>query len=1033
MKITKVNIHAFRLFGEETVDFSAKRDGGKPANFVALYAPNGFGKTSFFDSMEFCMTGKIHRLNENLQENANEDKSHSGNKSFVHNKDLPEEHVSVEMDFDDRNSIVRTCNPDEEYQILQGEGENAFFTNAILSQDFFSEFISNKDAKSRFEIFTKRFKETEGLLDYRLWLKETYTSCGRKITSLDRQIRDKIAQLNQEIANMDLKAKLSDVLSNLKTVGISVDVKDSFSEKYLKELMLQAKIWQEQSSKQYEKLKSLITAFQKVVSGTEELPCIYQLPTLLEKKETIQKEVNELRHRLADIKRFMDLSEQLFKLQELETESKEKSDRLKFLIDHYEEFCEIGKKIVSKQLYVEKQNAKTEAILKNKDIVAKQLSLLQEELATLTSKQVAVVEKLKHLHESYEEMNKLKTSFDEDSKNLVIAQSKKEDLDKELLSLRIQSGKLHSLYESLCERKVNLTEDLFVKEMKGIVDVLYQIRDIEKEIGDVDTAIAEKKSYLGDIETLVVNSRAILSKIEGGVCPLCGNDYHSQEALLESISTNTIVEKSIQLDIQKREQLISSQKELNSQKEQLFTDLIATVDEHLQKTEILLQESKSSYDKIAKDISELTIRIGQNQSRLKDAHTELEGIPEDKMQQMLENKKKQYADYILAKQDRLKSLEEENSKKDAQLAEIKKKLETVYKEISVAKSAEFYIEYVSKSGIDNVTDATLSQWISLHKEEVANAMNLQAQIQNSNKELDVLKERNVIVEQKIFLQKLCDERTVQVHQIDKKRRQILAYLEAECHLSDIQSQSCDQDMISVFEQNRKRLKTLLEEQDKHQTALGDYISVLHLIEKFIRNKRIEDDLSDLRKQEEKKRHLRDACKEEIDGVQHHLEKFVDSYFELDLINRLYNAIDPHPDYKEIQFKCDFKLKNPRLKVLLNSREDGKESIVPNLYFSTAQINILSFCIFLAKALFTTDNEGKNIDCIFIDDPIQALDDINILSIIDLLRNVAFSMDKQIVLTTHDRNFFELLQKKVPDTLFNSRFITLPERGKFAYV
>lgn len=216
-------------------------------------------------------------------------------------------------------------------------------------------------------------------------------------------------------------------------------------------------------------------------------------------------------------------------------------------------------------------------------------------------------------------------------------------------------------------------------------------------------------------------------------------------------------------------------------------------------------------------------------------------------------------------------------------------------------------------------------------------------------------------------------------------------------------------------------------------VLGDYISVLHLIEIFLGNKRIEAELFNLRKQEEKIKHLKESFKEEIDGIQHYLEKFVDSYFELDLINRLYNAIDPHPDYKEIQFKCDFKLKNPRLKVLVNSREDGKESIVPNLYFSTAQINILSFCIFLAKALFATDDEGKSMDCIFIDDPIQALDDINILSIIDLLRNVAFSMDKQIVLTTHDRNFFELLQKKVPDTLFNSRFITLPERGKFAYV
>lgn len=505
MKINKVNIHAFRLFGDESVDFSAKKDSRKTANFVALYAPNGFGKTSFFDSMEFCMTGKIHRLEDKLSENASEDKTHSGKKSFIHNKDLPGERVFVKMEFDDRNPIERTCNPNEEYQILQGVRENAFFTNAILSQDFFSEFISNKDAKSRFEIFTKRFKETEGLLDYRLWLKEKYTSSGRQITSLGKQIKDKTAQLNQEIVNVDLKAKLSDVLVSLKSVGISVDIKESFSEKYLKELMFQAEIWQEQASKRHEVLVSLITAYQKVESGTDGLSSIYQLPSLVERNNAIQEDVNDLLHRIADIKRYTELSEQLIRLQEFEVESKGKSKRLEFLIAHYLQFCEIVKELTSKELYVEKQNAQIEEVLKSKDITAKQLSLLQDELSNLTRKQIAVIEKLEHLHEGYKEMSKLRVSLDEESKSLAIAQSKKEDLDKEVLSLRSKLSKLHSLYESLCERKVNLTDSLFVKEMKVIADVLQEIGNIDKEIKDVDNAIAEKKTYLGDIETLVAN------------------------------------------------------------------------------------------------------------------------------------------------------------------------------------------------------------------------------------------------------------------------------------------------------------------------------------------------------------------------------------------------------------------------------------------------------------------------------------------------------------------------------------------------
>lgn len=176
---------------------------------------------------------------------------------------------------------------------------------------------------------------------------------------IGQKIKEKTAQLNQEIEDIDWKAKLSDVLSSLNSVGISVDIKESFSEKYLKELMIQAKIWQEQASKQHEALISLITAYQKVESGTEELTSIYQLPSLVERKNAIQEDVNELLHRIADIKRYTELSKQLTRLQELEVESKEKSDRLEFLIVHYVQFCEIAKKLTSKKLYVKNKMPKS--------------------------------------------------------------------------------------------------------------------------------------------------------------------------------------------------------------------------------------------------------------------------------------------------------------------------------------------------------------------------------------------------------------------------------------------------------------------------------------------------------------------------------------------------------------------------------------------------------------------------------------------------------------------------------------------------
>lgn len=147
-----------------------------------------------------------------------------------------------------------------------------------------------------------------------------------------------------------------------------------------------------------------------------------------------------------------------------------------------------------------------------------------------------------------------------------------------------------------------------------------------------------------------------------------------------------------------------------------------------------------------------------------------------------------------------------------------------------------------------------------------------------------------------------------------------------------------------------------------------------------------------------------------------------------MINELYRKIDPHPDYKTVTFKCDFSDTKPKLNVCVY-HEKQDELIIPNLYFSTAQLNILSLSIFLAKALNAKDDKEIPIECIFIDDPIQSMDSINILSTIDLLRSIVVNHKKQIILSTHDENFHNLLKKKMPSNLFNSKFMELETFGK----
>jgi len=128
----------------------------------------------------------------------------------------------------------------------------------------------------------------------------------------------------------------------------------------------------------------------------------------------------------------------------------------------------------------------------------------------------------------------------------------------------------------------------------------------------------------------------------------------------------------------------------------------------------------------------------------------------------------------------------------------------------------------------------------------------------------------------------------------------------------------------------------------------------------------------------------------------------------------------------VEFKVSFDTDKPSLNILVS--DDAGGMISPILFFSAAQTNILSLSVFLANALHAKDDNKKNIDVILIDDPIQSMDSINILSTIDLLRSICLNFDKQIIISTHDENFFGLLQRKIPTEIFGSKFLQLEKFG-----
>ena len=238
------------------------------------------------------------------------------------------------------------------------------------------------------------------------------------------------------------------------------------------------------------------------------------------------------------------------------------------------------------------------------------------------------------------------------------------------------------------------------------------------------------------------------------------------------------------------------------------------------------------------------------------------------------------------------------------------------------------------------------------------------------------------------------------------------------------------ELDKVLEKIQKSLANTSLELRKQENKLSKFeilLNQIQLAKEYFTRRRIKKEIQELNEEIANYEMVGQRLSDMLDSILISLRKKVNSFFYTDLINVIYQKIDPHPSFKRVEFMLNIdKPQQPSLNIVLTNEKE--EVISPNLYFSSAQLNVLSLSIFLANALHAKDDKNNPIDVILIDDPIQAMDSINILSTIDLLRNISINLNKQIIISTHNESFFRLLQKKIPTSVFDSKFFILEKVG-----
>ena len=96
---------------------------------------------------------------------------------------------------------------------------------------------------------------------------------------------------------------------------------------------------------------------------------------------------------------------------------------------------------------------------------------------------------------------------------------------------------------------------------------------------------------------------------------------------------------------------------------------------------------------------------------------------------------------------------------------------------------------------------------------------------------------------------------------------------------------------------------------------------------------------------------------------------------------------------------------------------------PLIVFSASQANIAALSYFLAMSLGAGE---RALPFVLLDDPLQSMDDVNVLGFADLCRFLR--ADRQLVLSTHDRRFANLLRRKLTPRDSRDRTVVHQFRG-----
>jgi exonuclease SbcC len=1044
MKIKKVEIQGFRAYqNAQDATYNFMLNDGDCADFVSIYAPNGFGKTSFYDAVEWGMTNNISRLLKREKENAivakeerKKDVGPNGEKKkqfILRNRDFGETgnaYVKIETTFSEKEYSPKRNVPD----VLKKGGTDfgfseketlkkmTFFRDVILSQDWIDAFLKEDTAENRYQRFMDYFGDKKIDTYY-----NNLVGLIKENEDKIKEIRKKIAERSKipfEIADNKIIETTNAQIEYLVSLGENLNKIDIYfnelTKKKLEDIINNRLIEIDNS------IEKLIYLLEEIASQSTKIDLYFD-----KKKQhhTILSDINLLKESKKRVRERESLTNQVNNLrkdvEKINNQKKYIDDILKIYPVYQQVKERISRAENDQRIYIsalEAKNADAETIKNN-------INNLQREINKLYDSNLTIDTQIKDIPSIYEKIRSLNVEIKEKQEKNLLQEDKRQEYRQ--ISNRHESSKKiieQNLTYFEAGSFINI-EGLSEEKQTNITQIEKIIRDIKssnEQIKNYEKKIAEEIQIKEDVKSLIKIGTEIVEQSKSEFCPLCHSKHESFQNLLEKISANPLLSE--------KESALLKNKSSEEIKLKINNDLLDTLKNEI-KNEILEKQQQLDVEilKNTKSIYTIKQEISSLEQEISDKKTELEAYIK-----ITENLNEKEFQLKLGKQREINTVtipveEGKLTKEVERLASLNKEIQTLIDKnkisadiISLIKENSGYKKILEFNESYFFEDASQEIIQNLINEELNKLKVIETQIADHHSEINKLNELLLPV-------KISEIE----NNITNKETQLLEILESLSGFNEfinknnasgknIESKEQVTDFIDKLRldtDNKINLQKKIREEYQKLEKSKEYILP------YLKQIKIKEEVSCAEKDLKKHTALKKDFEKERQGLASHIQNQINSFFHKELIVDIYSKIDPHPDYKEIDFTCNFDDTSPKLTVFVKSLGEEGKYISPSLYFSTAQLNVLSLSIFLAKALNTKDDKGRVINCIFLDDPIQSMDSINILSTIDLLRSLVVNHKKQLILSTHEENFHLLLQKKIPESLFRSKYIELETFGK----